>query len=160
MPAGTGDSLLGGLGTFPDCKPQFTSGSRQPVTFPSRGSSTIIIVPKIIHFLFLTLLLTPLWAIQQNGIVRSGGLAIPGATVTAMQAKQKTPPPTEEAAKKTFNTLPAGGGTPEGEIFVFPRASRGATTDKNPSPTGPARLAGEKPNISPWSFHTPAARLL
>ena len=55
-------------------------------------------MPKPIHFLFLFLLvLTPLWAVQQSGMVRSGGLAIPGATVTATQGEQKIVTTTDDA---------------------------------------------------------------
>ena len=89
-------------------------------------------VPKSIYFLFL-FLLTPLWAVQQSGTVRSGGLAIPGATVTASQGEQKIVTTTDDAGQYTFNNLPAGAWTLQVEIFGFTQSRREVTIDDKPS---------------------------
>jgi hypothetical protein len=91
------------------------------------------IVPKLILFLLFPLLLTPMWAVQQSGSVRSGGLAIPGATVTATQGEQKVVTTTDDAGQYTFNNLAAGAWTLQVEIFGFTPARREVTVDDKPS---------------------------
>jgi hypothetical protein len=90
-------------------------------------------VPKPIHFLFFLFLLTPLWAVQQSGTVRSGGLAIPGATVMATQGEQKIVTTTDDAGQYTFNNLPAGAWTLQVDIFGFTAARREVTIDDKAS---------------------------
>jgi trimeric autotransporter adhesin len=105
----------------------------------SRGNISLIgfiyhsIVPKLTCFLLFPLLLAPLWAVQQSGSVRSGGLAIPGATVTATQGEQKIVTTTDDAGQYTFNNLPAGQWTLQVEIFGFTPAHREVSIDDKPS---------------------------
>ena len=90
-------------------------------------------MPKPIYFLFFLFLLTPLWAVPQSGTVRSGGLAIPGATVTATQGEQKIVTTTDDAGQYTFNNLPGGAWTLQVEIFGFTPSRREVTIDDKPS---------------------------
>ena len=105
----------------------------------SRGNISLIgfiyhsIVPKLTYFLLFPLLLTPLWAVQQSGSVRSGGLPIPGATITAIQGEQKIVTTTDDAGQYTFNNLPAGQWTLQVEIFGFTPARRELSIDDKPS---------------------------
>src|SRR5260370_18055875 len=88
-------------------------------------------MPKSIYFLFL--LLTPSWAVQQSGTVRSGGFPIPGATVTAAQGEQKIVTTTDDGGQYTFNNLPAGAWTLQVDIFGFTTARRQVTIDDKAS---------------------------
>ena len=90
-------------------------------------------MPKLTYFLLFPLLLTPLWAVQQSGSVRSGGLPIPGATITATQGEQKIVTTTDDAGQYTFNNLAAGVWKLQVEIFGFSPASREVTIDDKPS---------------------------
>src|ERR1700676_3933453 len=104
----------------------------------SRGNISLIgfiyhsIVLKLTYFLLVLLLLSPLWAVQQSGSVRSGGLPIPGATITATQGEQKIVTTTDDAGQYTFNNLPAGQWTLKVEIFGFTPARRDLPIDTNP----------------------------
>ncbi len=88
-------------------------------------------MPKSIYFLFL--LLTPSWAVQQSGTVRSGGFPIPGATVTAAQGEQKIVTTTDDGGQYTLNNLPAGAWTLQVDIFGFTTARRQVTIDDKAS---------------------------
>jgi hypothetical protein len=135
-------------------------------------------VPKLFYFLFFPLLLTPMWAVQQGGTVRSGGLAIPGATVTATQGEQKIVTTTDDSGQYTFNNLPAGAWTLQVDIFGFTPARREITVDDKPSTiewtldlkplsgpepvsknvapsTAPATTAGTTPSPAPTAKPSP-----
>lgn len=79
-------------------------------------------------FFFLLLFpMTPAWAARQSGVVRSGGIAIPGASVTARQGEQKLTTTTDESGQYAFANLPAGGWTLEVGMFGFSPALREIT---------------------------------
>jgi hypothetical protein len=86
-----------------------------------------------ILLLNLILLSAPVWAAQQSGFVRSGGLAIPGATVTAHLGDQKVVTTTDESGQYIFANLPAGAWTLEVDMFGFSPARREITVGAEPA---------------------------
>src|SRR5438105_11824548 len=85
------------------------------------------------YFLLLVLLLSPLYAArplyaaQLGGSVRSGDLAIPGATVTATLGDKKVVTTADDSGQYVFNDLPAGAWTLQVEMFGFATARREVT---------------------------------
>lgn len=58
-------------------------------------------------------------AVAQSGIVKSNGLPIPGATVTAIQGGRKTVTTTDENGRYDFSSLTPGTYTFEVQMFGF-----------------------------------------
>ncbi len=90
-------------------------------------------MPKFNHLIALLLPIPSLWAAQQSGTVVSGGLAIPGATVTAVQGEKKIVTTTDESGRYAFADLAAGAWTVQVEMFGFSPARREITMDEKPS---------------------------
>src|SRR5205085_234860 len=65
--------------------------------------------------------------------VRSGGIAIPGATVTATQGDRKVVTSTDEAGRYVFTNLAPGTWTLQVEIFGFSPANREITVEEKPA---------------------------
>src|SRR5205085_4167348 len=65
-----------------------------------------------------------LMAAQHHGIVKSGGLAVPGATVTATNGDKKHVTTTDENGRYAFSDLPDGTWTIEVEMFGFAKVTR------------------------------------
>src|SRR5438874_83221 len=87
----------------------------------------------LIILLLLSLLLSPAFAAQQSGNVRSGELAIPGATVTATLGDKKVVTTADDSGQYVFNDLPAGAWTLQVEMFGFAAARRDVTVGDAPS---------------------------
>jgi hypothetical protein len=84
-----------------------------------------------IYCLLFMLLVSPLFAVQQSGTVRSGDLTIPGATVTATQGEKKLVTTTEDSGQYVFADLPEGTWKLQVEMFGFKATQRDVTvTDK------------------------------
>src|SRR5437868_4285554 len=81
----------------------------------------------------LMVLLTPLWGIEQGGVVRSGGLPIPGATVTATQGSKQIVTTTDETGRYLFPNLPAGAWKLAVEMFGFSPQTRDLTIGEQAS---------------------------
>src|SRR5690348_17283027 len=92
-----------------------------------------------IYCLLLVLLLSPLYvaralyAAQLGGSVRSGDLAIPGATVTATLGDKKIVTTADDSGQYIFKDLPAGAWTLQVDMFGFMTARRGVTIGDTPS---------------------------
>src|SRR5262245_26643073 len=84
------------------------------------------------YFLLFVLVMSPLFAAQQSGTVRSGDLAIPGATITATQAEHKVVTTTDDGGQYVFTDLPAGAWTLQVDMFGFKAARREITIDEKP----------------------------
>jgi hypothetical protein len=74
----------------------------------------------VAHCLCASLLL----ATEYHGTVKSGGLPIPGAAVTATQGDKKSTTTTDEEGSYTFADLPDGAWTITVEMFGFDKTSR------------------------------------
>src|SRR5258708_36404442 len=112
-----------------------------------------------IYCLLFVLLLSPLFAAQQAGTVRSGELTIPGATVTATQGEKKVVTTTDDGGQYVFADLPAGAWTLQVEMFGFNAAQREIIVDDKPGTidwtlelkplSGPAPVSTAKPAAAP-----------
>src|SRR5260221_3365416 len=112
-----------------------------------------------IYCLLIVLLLSPLFAAQQSGSVRSGKLTIPGSTITATQGEKKVVTTTDDGGQYVFANLPAGAWTFQVEMFGFNAAQREITLDDKPGKidwtlelkplSGPAPVSTAKPAPAP-----------
>ena len=79
-----------------------------------------------IHFMRLLaacLALTGLMAAEHHGMVKSGGLPVPGATVTATSGAQKQTTTTDENGRYSFAELADGTWKIEVDMFGFAKLS-------------------------------------
>jgi hypothetical protein len=74
-----------------------------------------------------------MWGAEQNGTVRSGAVAIPGASVTATQGEKKLVTTTDEAGRYAFSNLDAGAWTLQVEMFGFSATKREITVEDKAS---------------------------
>ncbi|HTM47628.1 MAG TPA: carboxypeptidase-like regulatory domain-containing protein [Bryobacteraceae bacterium] len=72
-----------------------------------------------IYLVLLLLLVSPAFAAQQSGTVRSGELTIPGATITAAKGDEKRITTSDDNGQYSFADLPAGTWTMKVEMFGF-----------------------------------------
>src|ERR1019366_6463261 len=68
---------------------------------------------------------TGLVAAEHHGTVKSGGLSVPGATVTASKGDKKLFTTTDENGRYSFADLADGAWTIEGEMLGFGKLSNG-----------------------------------
>src|ERR1700686_3039035 len=74
-------------------------------------------------------------AAEHHGVVKSSGLAVPGATVTASQGEKKLVTTTDDQGAYSFADLPDGVWTIQVEMFGFSKVSREVGIAPNaPSP--------------------------
>ena len=86
-------------------------------------------------FLAFCLAGTRLMASEHHGLVRSNGLAIPGATITAAQGDQKHTTTTDENGAYSFRDLPDGVWTIQVDMLGFGRFTKEVGIAPNaPSP--------------------------
>ena len=99
-------------------------------------------------------LVAVLAASEHHGVVLSGGLAVPGATVTASQGEKKLFTTTDEQGAYAFPDLPDGVWTIEVDMFGFAKVSRevgvaplapSPTWDLKVLPPGAAMAAAAQP---------------
>src|SRR5690349_19086842 len=74
---------------------------------------------QLVCVLTFCLLSGAAWTAEHHGTVQSGGLPIPGATVTAIQNDQKLVTTTDEQGRYAFANLPDGVWTIRVEMFGF-----------------------------------------
>jgi len=72
-----------------------------------------------LSFALLALTLFPLLGAEQRGLVKFGGLPLPGATVTASQGEKKLVVLTDQDGVYSFADLPAGAWTIQVEMLCF-----------------------------------------
>src|SRR6266481_8136983 len=76
--------------------------------------------PNFLNSIILLILaLSPLFAAEQHGLVKFGGLPVPGATVTASQANKKLIAITDQQGAYSFADLPDGVWTIQVEMLCF-----------------------------------------
>src|SRR5262249_14845770 len=90
---------------------------------------------NFVRLLAASAALTSLWASEHHGTVKSGGLPVPGATVTAIQGDKKVVTTTDENGFYSFRDLAdgvwnievsmLGFGTAKKEIGILPNAPDG-----------------------------------
>src|SRR5438270_11444872 len=85
------------------------------------------------YCLLFAFMLSPLIAAQQSGTVRSGDLAIPGATLTATLGDKKVVTTADDSGQYVFNDLLAGAWTIQVEMFGFTAVRREVTVTDQPS---------------------------
>src|SRR5271165_6579224 len=84
---------------------------------------------------------TGLMAAEHHGVVKSGGLPIPGATVTATQGAKKISTTTDEQGVYAFPDLADGVWTIEVEMLGFGKLSKEVGIDAEaPSPQWELKL--------------------
>ena len=91
-------------------------------------------------------------ALAQDGVVRSGGLPIPGATVTATAGTQKFSSLTDEDGRYHFKVLPPGAWTIQVDSFGFVPAKKQVTISAIPSLEAWALELRPKPAAPPPAF--------
>src|SRR5215472_6648941 len=79
---------------------------------------------RLVRSLTVGLLAAGVWASEHHGTVQSGGLPVPGATVTAVQNDQKLVTTTDDQGRYEFANLPDGVWTIRVEMFGFVTLSR------------------------------------
>src|ERR1051326_8083030 len=79
---------------------------------------------NLVRILTVCLLTGEAWGAQHHGTVQSGGLPVPGATVTAIQNDQKMVTTTDDQGRYEFANLPDGVWTLQVEMFGFAKLSR------------------------------------
>ena len=79
---------------------------------------------NLVRILTVCLLTGGAWGAQHHGTVQSGGLPVPGATVTAIQNDQKMVTTTDDQGRYEFANLPDGVWTLQVEMFGFAKLSR------------------------------------
>src|SRR4051812_41025381 len=93
------------------------------------------------RLLAATLAVTGLFAAEHHGVVKSGGLPIPGATVTAIQADKKMVTTTDEQGAYGFPNLPDGIWTIEVDMLGFAKLTKEVGIDAQaPSPQWELKL--------------------
>src|SRR5437764_15455030 len=105
-------------------------------------------------------------AAEHHGMVKSGGLPVPGASITATQGDKKHVTTTDETGRYSFPDLANGVWTLEIEMLGFEKVSKevGVAPDA-PSPEWTLKLMSlsalrppkpEPPAASPWAPATAA----
>src|ERR1044071_4801709 len=93
------------------------------------------------RLLAASIVVTGLFASEHHGVVRSGGLPIPGATVTAIQGDKKIVTTTDEQVAYSFPNLPDGIWTIEVDMLGFARLTKEVGIDAQaPSPQWELKL--------------------
>lgn len=82
------------------------------------------IFQRLVRSLTVCLLAAGVWASEHHGTVQSGGLPVPGATVTAVQNGQKLITTTDDQGRYEFANLPDGVWSIRVEMFGFVALSR------------------------------------
>src|SRR5690349_14046227 len=80
--------------------------------------------PILARILAVCLVAGMAWSTEHHGQVQSGGLPVPGATVTAIQNDQKLVTTTDDQGRYEFANLPDGVWTIQVEMFGFAKLSR------------------------------------
>ena len=92
--------------------------------------------PGLIAFLLACLAAPGLSASEHHGVVQSGGLPVPGATVSAIQGDKKVVTTTDDQGAYSFANLADGVWTIEVDMFGFSKLSREVgIAPEAPSPT-------------------------
>src|SRR3954447_2576565 len=96
---------------------------------------------KIGRLVAVCLAVTGLLASEHHGVVKSGGLPIPGATVTASQGDKKHVTTTDEQGAYSFPDLPDGVWNVQVEMLGFAKTTNEVGVAPNaPSPTWDVKL--------------------
>src|ERR1700682_794246 len=100
-------------------------------------------------------------AAEHHGVVKSAGLPVPGATVTASQGEKKLLTTTDDRGAYAFADLPDGVWTIQVEMFGFGKLSREVGIAPNaPSPEWDLKVlsvnALKQESAPPMSAATPA----
>src|SRR5579883_1512121 len=102
-----------------------------------------------------------LFASEHHGVVQSGGIPVPGATVTASQGEKKFVTTTDDQGAYAFADLPDGVWTISIEMLGFARQSEDVgIASMSPSPTWNLKLlsaAEVKTAVAALKAPTPAA---
>src|SRR5436190_14344618 len=77
----------------------------------------------LMRFLAVCMALKGLMAAEHHGIVKSGGLPVPGATVTATKGDEKRTTTTDETGRYAFPELADGAWKIEVEMLGFAKLS-------------------------------------
>src|SRR3954452_18132048 len=78
--------------------------------------------PSLLFFITLAFSLSAAWA--QSGVVKSNGLSLPGATITATLGSRKVITTTDENGRYSFEGMTAGNWQAQVELFGFSTAKK------------------------------------
>src|SRR5258708_7316869 len=101
-----------------------------------------MVAKRILILLLAVSITVSLVASEQRGLVKFGGLPLPGATVTATQGDKKLIAVTDQRGIYTFKDLPDGAWTLQVEMLCFATIKQDLTVNANVpfSPTWDMKL--------------------